>query len=428
MPAFTSTSTFASWGKLRSSDVVALAHPTGNEFVRALVGELERRRLLGMYATTVAVPLGAVWTRLLPGRIGAEAQRREYPVDKRRIFTRPLRETCRLAAMRLGMDRAVRHETGWASIDAVYRDLDRAVARRLPDWVRSRRITVVHAYEDGARASFGVARELGLRRVYELPIAYWETSRRLLQEEAERLPEWAPTLGGVEDSSEKLQRKTEELLLAEIVVCPSRFVAQSIPASALVGKRLVVAPFGTPPAATDRRPRTRRSGPLRVLFCGSMTQRKGLADLFAAMKLLPRQDVKLTVMGSSVRPLPFYRAQYADFTHEPPRPHGAVLDLMRDHDVLCLPSIVEGRALVMQEALSQGLPLVITENTGGADLVEDGAAGFLVPMRSPQAIAERLAFLADHRADLKEMGEAARRKAAQYTWSGYASAIIAQAA
>ena len=56
------------------------------------------------------------------------------------------------------------------------------------------RPTIVHAYEDGAEATFRIAGELGIFRSYELPIAYWTTTRRLLMEEAERLPDWEPTL------------------------------------------------------------------------------------------------------------------------------------------------------------------------------------------------------------------------------------------
>ena len=41
-----------------------------------------------------------------------------------------------------------------------------------------------------------------------------------------------------------------------------------------------------------------------------------------------------------------------------------------------LSSIVEGRALVMQEAMSQGMALLVTANTGGEDLVIEGKRGF----------------------------------------------------
>jgi glycosyltransferase involved in cell wall biosynthesis len=155
-----------------------------------------------------------------------------------------------------------------------------------------------------------------------------------------------------------------------------------------------------------------------------MTQRKGLADLFEAMKRLGRRDVELVVMGAPLMPMAFYREEYPGFRHEPPRPHGAVLRLMGECDVLALPSIVEGRALVQQEAMRCGLPLIVTPNAGGEDLVAEGETGFLVPIRSPDAIADRIARLADDRGALEGMREKARAMAAGRSWGRYAAKIM----
>jgi len=154
-----------------------------------------------------------------------------------------------------------------------------------------------------------------------------------------------------------------------------------------------------------------------------MSQRKGLGDLFTAMRKLNRPDVELVVMGSPQTPWDFYRQQFNDFIYEPPRPHAQVLELMRNCDVFCLPSIVEGRALVMQEAMSQGLPIIITPNTGGEDLVDEGITGFLIPVRRPEMIAEKISWFADHRNALPEMSRAAQRKAGQLTWEAYGQTI-----
>ena len=129
-------------------------------------------------------------------------------------------------------------------------------------------------------------------------------------------------------------------------------------------------------------------------------------------------------MGAPVAPMSFYRGEYPHFSYEPPRPHAQVLALMETCDVLVLPSIVEGRALVQQEALSRGLPLLVTANAGGEDLIEPGITGWLVPMRDPAALAERISWFADHRAELPAMREAARRKAAERTWAEYTGKII----
>ncbi len=369
-----------------------LSHPTVNTFVRALAEALDRDGRLAAFHTTIA--LG----------------RRSVDVDRARLVQHPVRELARLASLRLGLRPDPRGPLG---VDAVYRALDAAVARRLGG------AKVVHCYEDGALATFRAARERGVRRIYELPIAHWRTVHALLREEAERLPAWAPTLVAPDDPPEKLARKDEELALAELVVCPSRFVQASLPA----GTRSVVAEFGSPPVPPERR--AERTGPLRLLFAGQMSQRKGLADVFAALRLLGRGDIEFIVLGALLAPLDFYRREWPHFTHEPPRPHAAVLALMDTCDALVLPSIVEGRALVQQEALSRGLPLIVTANAGGEDLITPGETGWLVPIRDPAALAERIAWLADHRADLPAMRDAARRRASERTWADYARKICA---
>jgi glycosyltransferase involved in cell wall biosynthesis len=306
----------------------------------------------------------------------------------------------------------------------VYRGLDCAVKNNLARFARKNGITGVYGYEDGCDHTFEAAAHLGIARFYDLPIAFWSTARALLNEEAQRLPAWKQTLTGPRDSTRKYERKTRELELANLIICPSKFVADSIPESIRQVKEIVIAPFGSPIIA-DRIAAERAAGlPLRVLFAGALTQRKGLADLFAAIKLLNRRDVELIVMGSPVASMEFYYGQFPHFTYEPTRPHEEVLRLMRSCDVLVLPSIVEGRALVIQEAMSQGLPVIITPNTGADDLIIEGMTGFLVPIQAPGKIAERIAWLADHRTDAREMGLQAQAKAATYTWEQYGEIIM----
>lgn len=93
-------------------------------------------------------------------------------------------------------------------------------------------------------------------------------------------------------------------------------------------------------------------------------------------------------------------------------------------DVLVLPSIVEGRALVQQEAMACGLPVIATPNAGVEDLIEDGTAGFLVPIRTPEAIAEKLEFLACKPDCIEVMGGHARKKAKALSWNAYRNRIV----
>ena len=403
--------------------MIVVLHPTGNRNVRAVLTGLHDAGLLAEFSTTLAFRSSSVWLDFLPTGLRKELLRRSYDIPHSLVHTRPWREAVRLFIEQRLLRGLTTRETGWTSINAVYRDLDKHVARRLPGL---KGLRGVYAYEYGAYNSFAQAEQSGLKRFYDLPIAYHQVTQRLIEEEATRFPQWAVTLTGRLDDAEMIALKDDELRRADVVFCPSRFVADSLPAWVRTSKDVFVAPFGSPVNTENvKRIHAGRDRKLRVLFAGSMSQRKGLGDLFAAMHRLRQTEIELVVMGSPLAPMEFYRREYPDFVHEPTRPHAEVLRLMRSCDVLVLPSLVEGRALVMQEAMSQGLPILITANTGGEDLVESGRTGFLVPIRSPEAIAERLAWFAGHREETRAMGEAARAKAATYTWADYGATIVA---
>src|SRR4051794_17349647 len=399
--------------------MILLAHPFGNASVRALLKAFEGAGLLDRYVTTLGWSNENKIASLLP----AAVRRRGYDLPAARIEPHPTREMVRLLSGRGGASPLTEHERGWASVDRVLQKYDALAAQSLRK--RPNRISAVYAFEDGAEQLFRTARELGLRRVYDLQIAYWETSQRLLHEEAKRYPAWEPTLGATRDSEAKLARKTRELELAEMVMCPSAFVLESLPSSARETKRCLVVPFASPPTPQGFAKTPRRSGRLRLLFAGALTQRKGLADLFAAMKLVDSSEVELVVMGSLLQPLSWYRQQFADFTYEPPRPHAEVLRLMQSCDVFVLPSIVEGRAFVQQEAMACGLPLIATKNAGADDMITDGETGFLVPIRSPEAIAEKICWCLAHPESIAGMGIAAQGRAAELTWPGYGEKVLA---
>jgi hypothetical protein len=375
--------------------MITVSHPTVNQYVRTLVTALSRAGKLESFHTTLAFG------------------RRKMDIPTSEVRQHPFPEAVRLICERLRWQPPIRQEGGWASVDAVARELDRIVARTL------NRTEAVYCYEDSALETFRTAREAGIRRYYELPILYWETGKRLLDEEAERYPDWERTLEGNRDSPEKQRRKTEELRLADLVICPSRNVQQSLPA----GTSSIVALYGCP--EPEGGPKRKTGNKLRILFAGALSQRKGLADIFAAMRQLRRTDVELVLFGTLKAELEFYRTECSSFVYEPPRPNRELRQLMFSCDALALPSIVEGRAMVQLEALSCGLPIIVTPNAGAEDLVEPGVTGFLVPVRSPEKIAEAIDWIADHRQWLDDVRPAILNKAKQCSWEGYTEKILA---
>jgi glycosyltransferase involved in cell wall biosynthesis len=385
-----------------------VSHPTGNTFVRALLNQLNDHNQLEKFFSTIGAGEGSN-----PWIASFCREKRQYDIPDKLISRQWMPEVVRFLSKGDQVNKRQR-------VDLSYQALDNKVSRELSNHSSQ----VLHAYEDGCSASFDRAKQQGLQCSYELPIAHWATVRRLLAEEAERYPQWEPTLESTREPEEKLFRKEKELRLADRITCPSQFVLDSIPLEIRQKTPCQISPFGSPRCEHVDLDHSSKSDSLKLLFVGSMSQRKGLADLFEAMKLLKGEPISLSILGQPSMPMDFYRKQFAPFAYFPPCSNQKIREIMKVHDALVLPSIVEGRALVQQEALSCGLPIIVTPNAGGTDLVDEGKTGHLVPIRSPEKIAEVISMLIRKSAEKNEIQKWCQTKASCYTWSNYAQKII----
>lgn len=392
--------------------MILFTHPTGNANVRQALIAFEEAGLLGCFSTALAVPSGCPFL-----------SRRSYPVSWGKTCINPWREALRLASTRNGLKGLTRPESGWASIDRVYQTLDKKNSRML----KSPKYNAIYAYEDGALESFRAAKRMNKAAIYELPIAYGPYARRLLEQEAKIRPEWAITLGGLHDSGDKLIRKKKELEAADKVIVPSQFVLDSLPDTIRQSRPCHVVPYGAD-TDSDRwmaiSEEKVSDGPLKVLFVGSLSQRKGLANVLEAATQLHGKSMELHLLGSPLAPMIFYRKVYPHFTYHPPCPNAQVKSLMQACDVLVLPSLVEGRALVQLEALSCGLPLLVTPNAGGSDLVIEGQTGFMLQPSSTESLVERLAWLMNNRERLPAMRRACLAMAKKMAWVHYRKELV----
>ncbi len=278
--------------------------------------------------------------------------------------------------------------------------------------------TVIAQY-GGCKETFKRARVLYGRTVLDHPIARHQYGRELLDEEMRRVPAFADTIderGGRLDRRH-LDRIDAEVELADLVVVGSKFAAASF-AGVVPADRIKVIPYGVDLAAFAPRRSARRDGPMRVLFAGQVTQRKGIGYVLEAMRLLDPAKFALEIVGH-IRGSGAGLRQYEGLFHHRSAVRPAEMpSVYQGADVLVLPSVVEGSALVVLEAMASGVPVVVTPNAG-ADAVRDGVDGFVVPLGSPEAIAERLSALEADPSLRARMGTAARERVQEYGWEAF---------
>jgi starch synthase len=209
----------------------------------------------------------------------------------------------------------------------------------------------------------------------------------------------------------EVARRVAEYALADAILCPSHFVKDSFVSEGFSADRVFVVPYGLSLPATESPAQAPRET-FRVLYVGQISVRKGLRYLFEAFERLRHPNKELVIVG------PF--SKQTGIENLPP-PKGtrflgvlkgeALARAYREASVFVLPTVEEGLALVIGEALSFGLPVVTTVNGGGVDLFQDGQEGYLVPIRSVEAIAEKMQLLADDPNLRQQMATAARARA-----------------
>jgi hypothetical protein len=83
---------------------IALSHPTGNQFVRALISALLEANMLTEFGTTLAIDPEALWLKALPIRMHKEWLRRTFAVKPKQLWTHPLLELARRGISRLRLN------------------------------------------------------------------------------------------------------------------------------------------------------------------------------------------------------------------------------------------------------------------------------------------------------------------------------------
>ncbi|MBP9760714.1 MAG: glycosyltransferase family 4 protein [Candidatus Magasanikbacteria bacterium] len=205
-------------------------------------------------------------------------------------------------------------------------------------------------------------------------------------------------------------------------IAPSQFVEHSLISIGIDKKNVTVIPFGVD--IDIFRPIEKKNNQLfKVVFVGAINMRKGIPYLIDAWRQLNLDNAELHVYGRVYREmLPFVHNAEQDHIYI----HGFVdiVDVLPYHDIYVFPSLLEGSAKSVYEALACGLPVITTPNAGS--IVTNAHDGYIIDVQNVKMIKEKILFFYRHPEKVKEFGVAARRTAEAYTWQNYAKKVVAE--
>lgn len=397
---------------------ILLSHPNGNANVRGALYGMQDQRVLYRYITSVAVFSIGFWhivAKLPAMRIFL---RKSYD-DKiqNKTICYPFKELGRQLSSKLRLSFLTKHETGVFCTDKESEYIDKKTAVYLHEHHSD--IDAVYCYEDVALHTFRKAKSIGKTCIYDLPIGHWRAMRQLLTDEKEKNPDWAMTIGGFNDSDEKLEKKDEELRLADRIYVASSFTKRSLELFPGKLSDIEVIPYGFPQVNLTRKFVPLNGRKLKLLYVGGLSQRKGISYVFEAYEDM-KEQVELTIVGrGNTDGCPTLKKALTQVRYIPTLPHEEILKLMAESDVLLFPSLFEGFGLVITEAMSQGTPVITTDRTCGPDIITNGIDGWIVETGTAQPIIRILKNIISAPEVLVTIGRAAMETASKRPWSKY---------
>ncbi len=216
-------------------------------------------------------------------------------------------------------------------------------------------------------------------------------------------------------------RESKEIALVDHIIVPSRFVEESYLHHGVDATKLHIVPFGVDTQKYVSTPAP--TGEFVAFFSGQNQHRKGLLDLLEAWQKAGINGT-LIIAGNLQ---PEVRETVRQYQHVMNIELPGFVDqreyFKRAH-LFVFPSLEDGFALVVTEAMASGRPVLISDHTGAKDFVHEGKDGFIVPAGDVNAIAAKLRFAYDNRQLLAKMGKAARKSIEKNTWDTYAQALV----
>lgn len=213
-----------------------------------------------------------------------------------------------------------------------------------------------------------------------------------------------------------------ELKFVDHFFAPSNIVTDSLLYCGVDRNKIDIVPYGVhPDKFSFIQKRYKPNKPLRFIYVGQISYRKGLHHLLKVMKEYSPNDVQLVLAGAFNRTDDLYN-QYKDVNNISFLgfvTRDILAEAYQNADVFVLPSLGEGLAMVILEALSTGTPVLVSNFTGGNDVVEHKINGLVYNGLSEEDLKSSISWYLNHKEAIPEMSKNARETALRYTWNIY---------
>jgi glycosyltransferase involved in cell wall biosynthesis len=222
---------------------------------------------------------------------------------------------------------------------------------------------------------------------------------------------------------ELIQREEEEYSIADHILVLSQFAKDTFIKYGFSERKVDVLRLGVELSSFSTVSSRKVTLPLKVLYFGNLSLRKGIPYLLEATQSFPRKKISVTLIGDiepSLKPLLRNQSHVKLLRSLPQSKLGAVI---RDFDVFLFPTIEDGFGQTLLQAMACGLVPIVTLRCGAADIIECGRNGYIIPASSAGAIRNCLQNILENMDALESMKQEALNTASQFSWDNYSLSL-----
>lgn len=275
--------------------------------------------------------------------------------------------------------------------------------------------------------SLRAAKRKGKKTIVVRGSAHIEVQNELLKEEYTRL--------GLPFSLPKkdIAKELKEYAEADYINVLSSFSVNTFLERGIAAQKLLMNPLGV--NLMHFQPQKKAGKPThsatQLIYLGHLTHRKGIHYILEAHRLLEKRGVLVHTkfIGGIGEEIVAFLAQnpppsncsFLGHIHQKRLPENLSLG-----SIGLVPSIEDGFAQVIPQMLACGIPVIASENTSGTDIIENGVNGYVIPIRSAEAIADHVEYLIKHPEHFEKMIEQARSSmVSHFSWEDYGNGMEA---
>jgi glycosyltransferase involved in cell wall biosynthesis len=268
------------------------------------------------------------------------------------------------------------------------------------------------------------AKDRGIVTIVDHGSLHQRVERRLQIEESDL---WGLPVGSHLPPDWIIEKEAAEFRAADRVMVLSRIAKQSMVEEGIPADKVFVNHCGV--NLGEFKPGRKLDKTFRIIQCGGIHQGKGIQYLLRAFTELKLPNSELWFIGggletSTLRPIiGKYNADNIHFKGVYPQQE--LHKLYTQGSVFVLASIADGFGMVVPQAMACGLPVIVTDHVGAADVVSDGENGYVMPVRDVETLKERILRLYQDRDLCQEMGRNALKSVSSgHAWNDYGDRLL----